>query len=130
MVKTAEIPLGNLGWIIMDKESTWYNVLYCVALSLICQNAVMSVNKIQAKIFLIAHNNLLRTVPTFSNRFTRLTAESKSQLVIVNIPLDLAQAHLQVHKYNSDPEVELLLPWFAASFHPSTPPLTLKLTLN
>ena len=77
-VETAETPSGNFGWISVDKESTWYNTLYCVALSLIRQYAVMSVNEKEVKIFPVALDDLLHAVPTFSNGFAGLTAKLKS----------------------------------------------------
>ncbi len=121
-IETAKTPLGNLGWISADEKSTWYNALYYVALSLIRQYAVMSVNKKETKIFPIALDDLLRVVLTFSDRFAGLTAEHKFQLVIVYIPLDLAQAHLHVHKYDSDLEVELLPPQSTANSRTNTLP--------
>lgn len=90
----------------------------------------MSVNKKEVKIFLIALDDLLYAVPTFSNEFARLTTELKSQLVIADISLDLAQAHLQIHKYDSDQEVELFPPYFVTSSRTGTPPLVLELALN
>ncbi len=75
----------------------------------------MSVNEKEAKIFPITLDDLLCAVPMFSDGFAGFTAKLKSQLVIADISLDLAQAHLQVHKYDLDLEVELPLPWFAAS---------------
>lgn len=130
MVETVETPSDNLGWISADEESIWYNALYCVTLSLIHQYAMISVNEKEAKIFPIALDNLLYAVPTFSDRFLRLIVKCKSQLVVANIPLDLVQAHLQVHKYDSDPEIEFLLAWSAASFYASTLLLALKFALN
>ncbi len=103
MVKTAETPSGNLSWISANEENIWANALYCVALSLIRQYAVMSVNEKEAKIFPIALDDLLRAVPTFSDGFVGLTAERKSQLLIADILLDLTQAHLQVHDHDLDP---------------------------
>ena len=69
----------------------------------------MSVNKNEAKIFSIALNNLLYMVSTFSDKFAELIAKLKSQLVIIDIFLYLAWAHLQVYKYDSDLKVKLLL---------------------
>lgn len=129
-VEAAETLSGNLGWISADEDSTWYNALYCVALSLIHQYTIMSVNEKEVKIFTVALNNLLHAVLIFFDRFSGLIVELKSQLVIADISLDLTQVHLQVYKYDLDPGVEPRPPWSTTSSCVGTPPLALELTLN
>lgn len=79
----------------------------------------MSVNEKEAKIFPITLDDLLCAVSMFSNGFAGFTTKLKSQLVIADVFLDIAQAYLQIHKYDLDLEVELPPPWSTASFRAS-----------
>ena len=88
-VDIKEILSGTLSWIHNDKVGRWFNALYNVALSLIRQYAVMSVNKKEAQIFRVALDDILRAIPTIYNGFEGLTNEGKAQLVVANIPMDL-----------------------------------------
>ena len=121
-VETAETPSGSLGWIGADEDSTWYNALYHVALSLIRQYAVMSVNDIEAEIFRVPLGDMLHAISTFDNVLAGLTAERKAQLVIADIPLDLARADLRIHEYDSDSDASLPPPRSTASSRAGTPP--------
>lgn len=61
-VETTKTLSGNLSWISMDEESTWYNALYCVTLSLIRKYAIISMNKKETKIFPVALDDMLYMV--------------------------------------------------------------------
>lgn len=93
-VDTKETLSGKFGWIYDNKDGRWFNALYSVTLSLIRQYAIMSVNKKETKIFCVTLDNILRIIPTISDRFETLINKCKAQLVIANIPMDLAQTNL------------------------------------
>lgn len=65
-------------------------MLYNIALNLICQYAVINMNKKKFEMFRIAFDDILRTILTILDGFEALSNESKTQLVIANIPMDLA----------------------------------------
>lgn len=122
-VETAEIPSGKLAWIRDDTDSTWYTALHSVALNLICQFAVMSVNSPFAETFRVPLRDVLRSVPTFKGGFADLSLERKSLVLIADISADLSRINLDVHKYETDSEVALpLLNASAGSSPPDTPP--------
>ena len=66
-------------------------------------------------------DDILRAIPTIPDEFEALTNERKAQLVIANIPTDLAQTNLQVHDYNTDSDHEILAPQSSVSSRFGTP---------
>ena len=82
----------------------------------------MSVNKKEAEIFRVALNDILCAISTISDGFEALINERKAQLVVADIPMDLAQTDLQVHDYNTDSDHEILVPQSSISSRSGTPP--------
>lgn len=121
-VDTKKTPSSKLGWIYDDKDGRWFNALYSVPLSLIRQYTVMSVNKKEAEIFRVVLDDILRAIPTIPNGCEALTNERKAQLVIANIPVDLAQTNLQVYDYDTDSDHEIPAPRSSVSSWSGNPP--------
>lgn len=82
----------------------------------------MSVNEKEAEIFRVALDNILRAIPTIPEGFEALTNERKAQLVVTNIPIDLAQTDLQVHDYDTDSDHEIPAPRSLVSSRSGTSP--------
>ena len=84
--------------------------VYNVALSLIHQYAVMSMNEKEAEIFRVALDDILHVIPTILNGFEVLTNKRKVQLMVPNILMNLAQTDFQIHNYNTDSDHEIPAP--------------------
>lgn len=123
-VETAETPSGKLGWIMNDTNSVWCNALFSVALNLIRQYAVMSVDSARsADVFRVPLRDVLRAIPTFKGGFEDLTLERKCMILIADIGMDLARISLEVHEYDSDSDAVLPpAPDSTVSSPPGTPP--------
>ena len=82
----------------------------------------MSVNEKEAKIFHVVLNDILYAIPTIPDRFEALTNECKAQLVVADIPINLAQIDLQVYDYNTNSNHEIPVPWSLVSSWSGTLP--------
>lgn len=119
----TETPSGKLGCIRDDTNSSWYTALYSVALNLIRQYAIMSVDSPEANIFRVSLRGLLRAVPTFKGGFDELTTERKSQVLIADVSKYLSRHNFAVHKCDLDLDATLAPPHESAgSSPPGTPP--------
>lgn len=122
-VEIAETPSGKLGWMSDNTNGSWYTALYRVALNLIRQYAIMSVDSPDAEIFRVPLRDLLRAVPTFKDGFDKLTIERKSQVLIADVYRDLGRIDEAVRIYDLDSDAALD-PFHesAGSSPPGTPP--------
>lgn len=107
-VETVETPSEKLGWILNNTNSIWYNALFSIALNLIRQYAIMSVDFTRfPDVFRLSLRDVLHAVPTFKDSFEELTLERKCMLLIADIGMDLARISLEIHEYDLDSDVVL-----------------------